>query len=156
MSLNLVSVGEVGADLPAGGRGTYSNLHDIVAQVMGDPQYQNRPLCIADYPDTDEGRQRAVSAVQSLRQKYGYSSDATGNKFSSAKVRPSGSEEDRRGVWVIYDPSKVVEGAKAAHDAKVAEAGQKQQAQKKAADAKKKAAADKAKREAEKAAATAR
>ena len=137
----------VADEIPQGGRGTYADFHRKAELVMNSPELRGKAVCIGHFEDTEDGagRQKASSAVQSLRQKYGFSPEASGLKITAAKVRPAGATEDRRGVWVQHNPEWVVEGALEAHQAKIAETARKQQETKKKKEAAQKRAAAKSK-----------
>lgn len=100
-------------ELPGSARGSMSPLNDLVEQILRDPALQKQAILIAKY-----GQQTAAGAAANvLRQRYGKSVTVRGLEFRSAKVP----NEDKTGLWVFCDPSRVVEGHLDQHHAAEAE-----------------------------------
>lgn len=131
-----VAYGEVAVkdEMPdsAGGRAT--PLSGLVMDIVRDENKHRTARCIAHYGE----KTAASGAAAALRAKYGRKIEDRGLEFGVRRVtvkNGSGHPEDRHGLWVYYDPEKVVSGEWDKHAA-----NEKEKSRKAAAKAKEKAA----------------
>jgi len=123
-------------ELPEGRHmGRASALNDNVEQILA--RGTKSAVCIAAYAK----KTAASAAANVLRQRYGRSPTVRGLEFASRKVTVEidGEATERFGLWVAYDPSRIIEGHRELHEQEYAE--RRKQA---AARAREKAAAAKA------------
>jgi hypothetical protein len=90
--------------VPENGEGRSSPLRNAVEAIRANPDKHGMAICIAAYND----KATAAANANNLKSRYGNRVDIGGFEFASRKVNLSG--EDKHGVWVYYDPSKMVPG----------------------------------------------
>lgn len=114
--------------------GRASALNDNVEKIL--ERGTKGAVCIAAY-----GKKTAASAAANvMRQRYGRTATVRGLEFASRKVvvEIDGEQVERFGLWVTYDPSRIIEGHRELHEQEYAERQKRNRAQarEKAAQAK--------------------
>lgn len=102
-------------DRPAG-QGRPSPLMAIVEEVMNDKSKVGKAVCVAVY----ESKTAGGAAANVLRQRFGRTASARGVEFATRKHTVKGADgeiEDRHGLWVISDPSRIESGEWEKHQA---------------------------------------
>lgn len=99
-----------------GQRGERSSALTRNIETIVEKNLVNKPLCIAKYAN----RSGAPSAIGTLRKRYGGNIKVQGFEFAIRRVNMEvgGQSVKGYGLFVTYDPSKVVAGA-AAEDQKI-------------------------------------
>lgn len=108
-----------------------SKIEDAVQALRNDPARRGKYVCIAQYAQPTA----ATAAANILRKRHGWP-EVAGLWFGTRKVAGENGEEDRTGLFVQFDPSKVKPGE--------AEKHAKEKAEREAAAKQKKAAKAKA------------
>lgn len=108
-----------------------SQLEDALKEIVADTAIHGKYVCIAQYAQPTA----ATAAANVSRKRHG-SPEAYGWWFGTRKVTVDG--EERTGLFVSYDPSRVKDGAAAAFETEKAAylARQKAKRDEKAAEAK--------------------
>src|SRR5262245_49046099 len=110
-----VQYGEVAVadSMPSGG-GRKSPLYGLVDAIVADEDKWRSARCIAHYAE----KTAAGGAADVLRGKFGRKIEDGGLEFAVRKVNVRDAEGDvheRHGLWVYYDPDKIVPGQMDAH-----------------------------------------
>jgi hypothetical protein len=135
-----VSYGEFAvADEMPEGAGRTSPLYGLVRDITADEDKWKKAICIAHYGD----KQPASGAANQLRAKFGRKIEDDGLTFAVrlVNVKKGGETTERHGLWVYYDPSKIVPGEMEKHVANERAKARKQAEKVKAKAAEKRAVA---------------
>jgi len=120
-----VTYGEVAVQdaMPESG-GRTSPLYGLVEGIMRDQDKWRSARCIAYYAE----KQPASGAANQLRTKFGRKIEDSGLRFqvSRVNVKKGGETLERHGLWVYYDPDRVVPGEMEKHVVKEREKARKQ------------------------------
>lgn len=93
-----------------------SKIEEGVTAVKNDPALVGKFVCIAQYAQPTA----ATAAANILRKRHGWESVA-GLWFGTRKVPGQNGDPDRTGLFVSFDPAKVVPGEAEKHAAQKAE-----------------------------------
>ena len=135
-----VSYGEFAvADEMPEGAGRTSPLYGLVREIAANEDKWQKAVCIAHYAE----KQPASGAANQLRAKFGRKIEDSGYTFAVrlVNVRKDGETAERHGLWVYYDPNKIVPGEMEKHVENERAKARKQAEKVKAKAAEKRAAA---------------
>lgn len=110
-----------------------SQIEEKLAEIKADTAARGKYACIAQY-----GQPTAATAAANILRKRHGKPEVAGWWFGTRKVKLEGESEERTGLFVSYDPSRIVAGAAEVH------AKEKAERERAAADKRAKQKADKA------------
>lgn len=93
-----------------------SQIEEKLAEIKANTALNGKYACIAQYAQPTA----ATAAANILRKRHG-KPGANGWWFGTRKVKVPGEDTERTGLFVSYDPTKIVEGELAKHEAEKAE-----------------------------------
>lgn len=93
-----------------------SQIEEKLAEIQGDASLVGKYACIAQYAQPTA----ATAAANILRKRHG-KPEANGWWFGTRKVQVEGEEKERTGLFVSFDPKRIVAGEREKHEAEKAE-----------------------------------
>lgn len=93
-----------------------SQIEEKLAEVQGDTALVGKYVCIAQYAQ----QTAATAAANILRKRHGQP-EANGWWFGTRKVKVNGEDTERAGLFVSFDPRRVVAGEREKHEAEKAQ-----------------------------------
>lgn len=87
-----------------------SAIEEQLAKIQADPEKIGKAICIAQY-----GEQTAATAAANILRKRHGKPEANGWWFGTRKVTVPGETDERAGLFVRFDPARIVPGEAEKH-----------------------------------------